>query len=125
MNRTYGEPKVTVDPESRIVTIGLDSGVRNGQVLGSQIYDPDTATFICEGDWKRVNGTPAEIAVKLPAEKGHYHAYVSPVDPDVEERTEQEAEPALLPRLLVDLTAFLVAHRQRRSLRQALAHLKE
>jgi len=53
--------------------------------LGWQIYDPDTAIFISEGDWipARRALAPGEsdeysLDVELPAESGRYHVYVSP-----------------------------------------------
>src|SRR3954447_19424067 len=58
----------------------------DGYSLGWQIFDPETATFIAEGEWTSMSKdlAPAEtdqvaIEVKLPPEKGRYHVYISPV----------------------------------------------
>ena len=55
--------------------------------IGWQVYDPESATFILEGEWQRLEQdlAPAqmremEVVAQLPPERGHYHVYVSTVD---------------------------------------------
>ena len=56
--------------------------------VGWQLFDPDTGTFIREGDWATLPGdlAPAEscpitLDLELPPERGSYHAYLSLVGP--------------------------------------------
>jgi lipopolysaccharide transport system permease protein len=57
----------------------------DGFAIGWQVFDPETGTFIVEGEWQSLERelAPAETAqvkvrVKLPPGRGHYHVYVSP-----------------------------------------------
>lgn len=54
--------------------------------IGWQTFDPDTGTFISEGEWQALDAdlAPAEtrevaIRVSLPKERGRYHVYISPI----------------------------------------------
>jgi lipopolysaccharide transport system permease protein len=65
-----------------------DWRVSDGFALGWQIYDPETGTFIQEGEWTRLIEDVAsaqmadvQLSIQLPPERGHYHVYVSPVTP--------------------------------------------
>jgi lipopolysaccharide transport system permease protein len=56
----------------------------DGYTLGWQLFDPDTGTFITEGEWNQLEKdlAPAETAdvameLTLPPEKGRYHVYIS------------------------------------------------
>lgn len=53
-------------------------------VLGWQVYDPETGTFIFEGEWNTLGddlapaeGRDVEVVITLPPERGRYHAYLS------------------------------------------------
>jgi lipopolysaccharide transport system permease protein len=75
----------TIHTKFRIVNHSNETWRRDdGYALGWQIYDPDTGTFISEGDWTPLKSdlAPAqmedvELALKLPPERGHYHVYIS------------------------------------------------
>ena len=61
---------------------------RDGFAIGWQIYDPETGTFIQEGEWTQLKEDLAsgqiadvQLTIQLPPERGHYHVYVSPVTP--------------------------------------------
>jgi len=52
--------------------------------LGWQLYDPETAVFLSEGEWIPLGGELASgarravsLRVELPEEPGHYHVYIS------------------------------------------------
>jgi lipopolysaccharide transport system permease protein len=58
-----------------------------GFAIGWQIYDPQTALFISEGEWAPLAADVApgerstiELHVALPPEPGHYRVYASPLD---------------------------------------------
>ena len=60
---------------------------RDGFSIGWQIYDPETGTFIQEGEWTQLkedllSAQVADVAltIQLPPERGRYHVYVSPGD---------------------------------------------
>ena len=90
----YQDPKFVVEPEARSVdaTFSLVNESEKtwrrdeGYSLGWQLFDPETGTFISEGEWMPFHKdiAPAETAqvnvqVILPPEKGHYHVYISPL----------------------------------------------
>ncbi|MCC6345276.1 MAG: ABC transporter permease [Bryobacterales bacterium] len=59
-----------------------------GFAVGWQVFDPDTAIFITEGEWRAIEGevapggsTRAGLTITLPAEDGCYRVYVSALDP--------------------------------------------
>ncbi|MBC8165972.1 MAG: ABC transporter permease [Bryobacteraceae bacterium] len=83
MEETYGQPQFKLDPESRIIRASfLLKGVE-ASAVGYQIFDPETGTFVLEGEWQRLQGNAerkVEMDIALPPEKGHYHVYLSPVD---------------------------------------------
>jgi lipopolysaccharide transport system permease protein len=97
MPAAFERPAFEVDPASRTVTARFVLVNRSDRVwrrddgfaIGWQIYDPESATFIREGEWTPVNEdlAPAEtremaVTVDLPPERGHYHVYLSPVTRD-------------------------------------------
>src|SRR3954453_22141982 len=56
-----------------------------GFAIGWQIYDPETGTFIREGDWTQLSQdvmsaemADIQLSVQLPPERGRYHVYISP-----------------------------------------------
>jgi lipopolysaccharide transport system permease protein len=58
----------------------------NGFSIGWQIYDPETSTFISEGQWipleedlLSAQTREIRITVQLSPERGRYHVYISPV----------------------------------------------
>lgn len=74
-----------VDVRLTVENRGVESWPARDLCLGWQIYDPDTAIFISEGEWIAAGrdlgpGASAAFAldVELPAEPGRYHVYVSP-----------------------------------------------
>lgn len=94
MPAAYERLAFDLDPAARVIHLRFtlvnrsDHTLRsNGPFsLGWQIYDPETGTFIYEGDWVALDAdlAPAEtrnfdLAVQLPPERGHYHVYVSSV----------------------------------------------
>ncbi len=94
MNPHYRNPTVSVDPESRRITATFELENRSGKdwragdvYLGWQLFDPETGVFISEGQWAPLGGNlragesePQELAIELPAAKGRYHVYISPVE---------------------------------------------
>lgn len=97
MPAAFERPAFEVDPASRTVTARFvlvnrsDRPWRSGDgfAIGWQIYDPESATFIREGEWTKVSEdlAPAEtremaVTIDLPPERGHYHIYLSPVTTD-------------------------------------------
>src|SRR6266498_1084264 len=78
-----GEIRVRFELENR--TAGALSA-SNGHHLGWQIYDPETHTFITEGQWAPmdVNVPPGarqalETRLMLPEQDGPYRVYLSPL----------------------------------------------
>jgi lipopolysaccharide transport system permease protein len=49
-------------------------------VIGWQLYDPSTGSFLQEGEWSEVKGREADLRVSLPAEQGAYSLQVAPVE---------------------------------------------
>jgi lipopolysaccharide transport system permease protein len=96
MIAAYDQPSFDVNSDQRILTVRFRLINRSheewrgsdGFAIGWQIYDPEAATFIREGEWipLREDLAPAQtgevqVAVQLPPERGHYHVYISPVTP--------------------------------------------
>src|SRR4051812_9998127 len=96
MAAAYEQIAVDVDAATRTISIRfrlvnrshLDWRIAEGFVIGWQIYDPDTATFIQEGAWTQLtedlaSAQMADVAltIELPPERGQYHVYVSPMTP--------------------------------------------
>jgi lipopolysaccharide transport system permease protein len=90
----YLNPSFELDEDSRsvVATFRIVNHSNNtwrrdeGYSLGWQIFDPETGTFIAEGDWLSLKKdlAPAEtedveVKVTLPPEKGRYHVYISPI----------------------------------------------
>jgi lipopolysaccharide transport system permease protein len=88
----YLNPSFDLDEDSRsvvakfrIVNHSNQTWRRDdGYSIGWQIFDPETATFIAEGDWLSLKKdlAPAEtgdmeVKLTLPPERGHYHVYIS------------------------------------------------
>src|SRR5215218_987708 len=79
----------TVNARFRLVNRSReDWRISDGFALGWQIYDPDTGTFIQEGEWTRLiedvasaQTADVQLSIQLPPERGHYHVYVSPLTP--------------------------------------------
>lgn len=70
---------------------GVEAALRNGKihvrfrlgspcVLGWQIYDPSTAAFLFEGEWKKLDDPQVEMTIDLPEEDGPYRVQVAPVE---------------------------------------------
>jgi lipopolysaccharide transport system permease protein len=80
-------PERTIHASFRIVNHSSETWRKDdGYCLGWQIFDPETATFIAEGEWTALHKdlAPAEtdaveVEVKLPPERGRYHVYISPI----------------------------------------------
>jgi lipopolysaccharide transport system permease protein len=77
----YRDPRFELDPEGRAVKVRFHlNGDCSGCSIGYQVYDPETSTFILEGDWREIGGSDIEVDVKLPPERGRYHVYISPIE---------------------------------------------
>ena len=73
------QPHVELDAETRTAQVRVQAP--NGtSTVGYQIFDPDSGTFIFEGEWQRVVDGSADMRIELPPERGRYHVYVSPID---------------------------------------------
>jgi lipopolysaccharide transport system permease protein len=110
MPAAFERPAFELDPATRVVTARFTLVNRSDQTwkaghefaVAWQIYDPESAMFIREGDWTALPAdlAPAEmrdltIAIELPPERGHYHVYLSTVTP-VEGWAFSRSEPFLL-----------------------------
>ncbi|HYP06236.1 MAG TPA: ABC transporter permease [Bryobacteraceae bacterium] len=97
MTAAIERPTFETDAAARVVTARFILVNRTdhtwhaegGPAIAWQIYDPESATFIREGEWAPLphDLAPAEtsavsIAIDLPPERGHYHVYLSTVTPD-------------------------------------------
>ena len=60
------------------MTADLPPGTRDGELVGWQVFDPETGRFLEEGEWQPAHG--GRIAIDLPPEAGRYHIYVSRID---------------------------------------------
>jgi lipopolysaccharide transport system permease protein len=60
------------------LTAELPPGTREGDLVGWQLFDPDTSTFVEEGQWQPARD--GRITVDLPSDAGRYHVYVSRID---------------------------------------------
>jgi lipopolysaccharide transport system permease protein len=94
MRAGYEQPEFALDPESRTITASFRL-VNNseqhwrsedGFFMGWQMFDPETGTFISEGNWNSLPSdlAPAEtvqlsVPVTLPKERGRYRVYISPI----------------------------------------------
>ncbi|HYI94683.1 MAG TPA: ABC transporter permease [Bryobacteraceae bacterium] len=94
----YERPRFELDASARRITATFVLVNRShdawrkeeGFSIGWQIYDPETSTFISEGQWNPLgedllSAQTREISltVELPPERGHYHVYISPVSATV------------------------------------------
>src|ERR1700712_629137 len=94
MRVAFEQPEFSIDESTRIITSRFrlvnhsnETWKRDeGYSLGWQIFDPETGTFIAEGDWLSLKKdlAPAEteeveVKLTLPPERGHYHVYISPI----------------------------------------------
>jgi len=94
MRVAFEQPEFSIDESTRIITSRFrlvnhsnETWKRDaGYSLGWQIFDPETGTFIAEGDWVNLKKdlAPAEaedveLELALPPEKGRYHIYISPI----------------------------------------------
>jgi lipopolysaccharide transport system permease protein len=95
MSAAYQRLSCEVDADARVLKARFllvnhsDQTWKSGDgfAIGWQVYDPESTTFIFEGEWQRLaeDVAPAqmpeiEVVVQLPPERGHYHVYVSTVD---------------------------------------------
>jgi lipopolysaccharide transport system permease protein len=91
MNAGILQPDATASGLSLDVSFELENrsgrqlGEADGFSVGWQLFDPETALFISEGEWTALasslpTGQRAAIAlrIELPEEHGRYHVYVSP-----------------------------------------------
>jgi lipopolysaccharide transport system permease protein len=60
--------------------IDLQFGIDTPGVLGWQAFDPDTGAFLFEGEWSRIECSPVQLRVTLPAAEGGYSIRVAPVE---------------------------------------------
>jgi lipopolysaccharide transport system permease protein len=87
----YERPVFTLDAPTRTVAANFILVNRSHETwrnycIGWQIYDPETSTFISEGEWSPLGDDllsaqtrEMRITVQLPPERGRYHVYISPV----------------------------------------------
>jgi len=93
MSAPYQDLAVAVEPEGRALRVRFRLENRSRETLrpsdgfcvGWQLYDPDSAMFIAEGEWTPLEAELApgaagafDLSVTLPPEHGRYHVYVSP-----------------------------------------------
>lgn len=76
----YGQPTFELDAEARTIRTRFRLNGSTPSVIGYQIFDPETGTFIAEGEWQKVEDGAVDLQVTLPPERGRYHVYISPVD---------------------------------------------
>ncbi len=96
MSARYIDTQVQVDAERRLLRLACRLGNDSreawpkdgGMAIGWQLYDPASGSFLAEGEWIPLDagvapGTsvPVEVHVELPAERGPYRIYISPIDP--------------------------------------------
>jgi lipopolysaccharide transport system permease protein len=62
------------------VTAELPPGTRDGDLVGWQVFDPQTGRFLEEGEWKQA--ADGRVDVDLPGDPGRYHVYVSQISGD-------------------------------------------
>jgi lipopolysaccharide transport system permease protein len=94
MTAAYEQPAFDLDSGKRLLTVRFrlinrshqEWRASDGFFIGWQIYDPEAATFIREGEWAPLAQDLAsaqtgdvEVAIQLPPERGRYHVYISPV----------------------------------------------
>ncbi|MBC7924074.1 MAG: ABC transporter permease [Bryobacteraceae bacterium] len=74
----------TLDPAGRTIQTSFQvSDVSQCELLGYQIFDPITGTFILEGEWHRVTrGDENRVQIALPPERGSYRVFLSLLDKD-------------------------------------------
>src|SRR5918993_1485554 len=72
-------PQVELDADTRVAIVHI-AAPNGASAMGYQIFDPDTGTFIFEGEWQPVRDGKADLRVELPPERGRYHVYISPID---------------------------------------------
>ena len=89
----YQQPHCRLHAEARELRVSFQLVNRSQEIwradevsIGWQIYDPETGTFILEGEWLSIGGDLAvaeihkiDLVVTLPPEKGRYHVYLSPI----------------------------------------------
>lgn len=68
---------VQLDPATRILSLTLPPELTRGPLLGYQIYDPESGTFVLEGPWQQPTPT---LEIPIPPERGRYRIYVSALD---------------------------------------------
>jgi lipopolysaccharide transport system permease protein len=96
MSARYIDTQVALEAGERLFhlsfRLGNDSSQtwrrQDGLAIGWQIYDPASGLFLSEGEWIPLDADvapgeslPVQVRVELPAERGPYRVYVSPIDP--------------------------------------------
>jgi lipopolysaccharide transport system permease protein len=96
MSVAYQDAEFQVDAAARRIKtrfrlVNQSSSIwrrEDGFSIGWQIFDPETSTFIEEGEWVPISRDltpaetePVELELSLPPEKGRYHVYISPIHP--------------------------------------------
>ncbi len=82
MRLRYREVEAQAEPAGHRVRVRFrleHDGGALPTLLGWQIYDPVSATFLQEGEWTPLESAQADVRVELPAENGPYRLYVSPI----------------------------------------------
>ena len=92
MSVTWTNREVKADAQGCAITLNCtlrnasrENWLANDEFsLGWQLYDPESGSFISEGEWHRLDDLPAGgrrevgLRLELPNESGRYHVYVSP-----------------------------------------------
>lgn len=93
----YEQTAFDLDADTRTIELRFrlvnrtheDWKIAGGFSIGWQVYDPETGTFIREGEWTQLKEdllsaqmADVRLSIKLPPERGRYHVYVSPVTSD-------------------------------------------
>ena len=78
MDATFQNIALDVEPDARAIRVGfLAPELPADALAGWQVYDPNTGTFISEGEWKHAGSDRVELRIALPPEPGPYRIYVS------------------------------------------------
>jgi lipopolysaccharide transport system permease protein len=125
MSARYIDTQVTAESGRllRLVfRLGNDSGEtwrkESGFAVGWQIFDPASGLFLSEGEWIPLSAdlapgesVPVEAPVELPAERGLYRIYVSPIDPKTGWQYEKGGPFIVIDAEVEDGRARLIGHR--------------
>jgi lipopolysaccharide transport system permease protein len=125
MSARYIDTRVTAE-SGRLLRLafrlGNDSGETwrkdSGFAVGWQIFDPASGLFLSEGEWIPLGAEVApgesvavETPIELPAERGLYRVYVSPIDPQTGWQYQNGGPFIVIDAEVEDGRARLIGHR--------------